>query len=135
MLDFERKAFIETMVTMLKSDSNSYPVRVVYFEVDVDTAEYIKHIMHIEEVSDCNYGTLDERIDKAVQKFENNKGYNILPNNRSLILCRKFYTVDQVSYDFVNEIVEHPLKGVSDCRFVRFVDNVEVIDLKQICRC
>ena len=135
MLDFERKAFIETMVTMLKSDSNSYPVRVVYFEVDVDTAEYIKHIMHIEEVSDCNYGTVEERIDKAVQKFENNKGYNILPNNRSLILCRKFYNVDQVSYDFVKEIVEHPLKDVSDCRFVRFVDNVGDIDLNQICRC
>ena len=135
MMDFERKAFIETMVTMLKSGNNGYFVRVVYFEVDVDTAEYIKHIMHIEEVSDCNYGTVEERIDKALQKFENNKGYNILPNNRLLILCRKFYTVDQVSYDFVNEIVEHPLKGVSDCRFVRFVDNVEVIDLKQICRC
>ena len=135
MLDFEQKAFIETMVTMLKSGSNSYLIRVVYFEVDVDTADYIKHIMHTEEISDCNYGTVEERIDKAVQKFENNKGYNILPNNRSLILCRKFYTVDQISYDFVNDIVEHPLKGVSDCRFVRFVDNVEVIDLKQICRC
>ena len=118
MLDFERKAFIETMVTMLKSDSNSYPVRVVYFEVDVDTAEYIKHIMHIEEVSDCNYGTVEERIDKAVQKFENNKGYNILPNNRSLLLCRKFYTVDQVSYDFVNEIVELPLKDVDNVRIL-----------------
>ena len=135
MLDFEQKAFIETMVAMLKSDSNSYPVRVVYFEVDVDTAEYIKHIMHIAEVSDCNYGTVEERIDKTVQKFENNKGYNILPNNRSLILCRKFYTVDQVSCDFVNEIVEHPLKDVSDCRFVRFVDNVGDIDLNQICLC
>ena len=135
MCDFERNCLIEKMVTIMRSGNNRYPVRVVYFEVDVDTAEYIKHIMHIEEVSDCNYGTVEERIDKALQKFENNKGYNILPNNRSLILCRKFYTVDQVSYDFVNEIVEHPLKGVSDCKFVRFVDNVGDIDLNQICRC
>lgn len=121
MCDFERNGLIETMVTMMKSGNNGYPVRVAYFEVDVDTADYIKHIMHTEEISDCNYGTVEERIDKAVQKFENDKGYNVLPNNRSLVLCRKFYTIDQVSYDFVNDIVEHPLKDVGDCRFVRFV--------------
>ena len=121
MCDFERNCLIEKMVTIMRSGNNRYPVRVAYFEVDVDTDDYIKHIMHAEEVSDCNYGTVEERIDKAVKEFENDKGYNVLPNNRSLVLCRKFYTIDKVSHDFVNDIIEHPLKDIGDCRFVRFV--------------
>lgn len=108
-----RKYIVRNMIRILKKSFKTYPAVYIYYYITVNNEEYENFLKNNPKDIDPNVDMsnnedIERIVSYAINHFRNSRGYN--KNGISNVLISKCVTINDISYDYIKNIIKYPYK-------------------------
>ena len=120
----EEKTIREVVVSEMINILQKYKYSIVFelfYDVKVDNGEYEKHLRNSPYVCEDESVSFDTRVEMSLDRFRNSCGYNLFGEGMSLVHMSKTITINNISFDYIRDIMKFPINDCKGCEFIRFV--------------